>query len=118
MPLLQVCFYATFVLHSLLTAPLPPPENKYANAAEKYTEAIALNPTVAVYYSNRSLMHFKLELFGLAIEDANAAIALEPSFIKAYYRRASAYMSLMKFKEALKDLRTVRFDCCQFYLGF
>jgi serine/threonine-protein phosphatase 5 len=48
-----------------------------------------------------------LENYGYAISDAEEAIKLDPSFLKAYYRRASAYMALGKFKESLKDFRSV-----------
>jgi serine/threonine-protein phosphatase 5 len=46
---------------------------RYALAAEKYTEAIALCPT-AILYSNRAQALIMLESYGLAIEDANEAI--------------------------------------------
>eukprot|EP00158_Paraphelidium_tribonemae_P004415 Partr_v1_DN26742_c1_g1_i3_m8493 putative serine threonineprotein phosphatase len=49
----------------------------------------------------------KLENYGYAIRDADAALQLDPAFIKAYYRRASANMALSKFKESLKDFRMV-----------
>lgn len=49
----------------------------------------------------------KLESYGTAILDANAAIALDPTYIKSYYRRGSANFALGKVKEARKDFRTV-----------
>jgi serine/threonine-protein phosphatase 5 len=81
-------------------------QNKYALAAEKYTEAIKLNPT-AVYYANRAQAQIKLESYGSAIQDANEAIKLDPTYIKAYYRRASCYFVLGKLKEALRDFKAV-----------
>ena len=47
--------------------------HKYAAAAEKYSEAIVLNPT-AIFYSNRAQALIKLESYGLAIQDANEAL--------------------------------------------
>jgi serine/threonine-protein phosphatase 5 len=47
--------------------------NRFALAAEKYSDAIDLFPT-AVLYSNRAQAFIKLESFGLAIADADAAI--------------------------------------------
>jgi serine/threonine-protein phosphatase 5 len=79
---------------------------KYAAAAEKYTEAIELNPT-AIFYSNRAQALIKLESYGLAIQDANEALKLDPKYIKAYYRRGSANYALRKLKAALKDFKTV-----------
>mmetsp|Transcript_360 Transcript_360/g.353 ORF Transcript_360/g.353 Transcript_360/m.353 type:complete len:494 (-) Transcript_360:187-1668(-) len=79
---------------------------KYAQAAEKYTEAINLCPSV-IFYSNRALALIKLESFGAAISDANEAISLDPKYIKAYYRRGSANFALGKLKAALKDFKAV-----------
>ncbi|XP_043272772.1 serine/threonine-protein phosphatase 5 [Venturia canescens] len=79
----------------------------YNKAIELYTKAIALNPTVAVYYGNRSFAYLKTELFGYALSDASQAIELDRNYVKGYYRRAAAHMSLGKFKLALKDFETV-----------
>lgn len=83
------------------------PEQDYNKAIELYTEAINLNPTVAVYYSNRSFAYLKTECFGYALADASKAIELDNTYIKGFYRRAAAHMSLGKFKEALKDYEYV-----------
>ena len=80
--------------------------HKYPQAADKYTEAIALLPS-AIFYSNRAQALIKLESYGLAIEDANEALKLDPNYIKAYYRRGSASYAIGKLKEALKDFKTV-----------
>lgn len=86
----------------------PSAANKLQPAIDKYTEAIALNPTVAAYFSNRSLAYFKREFYGYAVADANSAIAIDPSFVKAYYRRAVANRALFHYQDAAKDLRAVR----------
>lgn len=80
----------------------------YEKAIEMYTKAIEMNPTVAAYYGNRSLAHLRTECFGYALEDASKALELDKNYIKGYYRRATAYMSLGKFKLALKDYETVK----------
>ena len=80
--------------------------HKYSQAAEKYSEAIAIMPT-AIFYANRAQALLKLESYGLAISDANEAIKLDPKYIKAYYRRGSANMALGKLKMALKDFQAV-----------
>uniref|UniRef100_T1IV53 Serine/threonine-protein phosphatase 5 n=1 Tax=Strigamia maritima TaxID=126957 RepID=T1IV53_STRMM len=82
-------------------------EKEFDNAASLYTEAINLNPNVAVYYGNRSFAYLKLECFGYALADATKAIELDRAYLKGYYRRAAAYMSLAKFKLALKDYEAV-----------
>lgn len=82
-------------------------EQDYDTAIDLYTKAIEVNPNVAVYYSNRSFAYLKTECFGYALSDASKAIELDKSYLKGFYRRATAYMSLGKFKEALKDYEYV-----------
>ncbi|KAI4497466.1 hypothetical protein M0802_007477 [Mischocyttarus mexicanus] len=79
----------------------------YEKAIELYTEAIKLNPNIALYYGNRSFAYLKTECFGYALADASKAIELDRNYLKGYYRRATAYMSLGKYKLALKDYQTV-----------
>lgn len=72
-----------------------------------YSKAIALNPYVPAYWTNRSFAYLKEEAYGFALRDASEAIAIDPSWIKAYYRRAAAHLALQHFKEALRDLAYV-----------
>ncbi len=72
---------------------------KYLEAVEFYRQAIDEEPS-AVLYGNRAFCHIKLENFGSAIADADAALALDPRYVKAYYRRGSAMLSLGKYKNA------------------
>lgn len=80
---------------------------KYPQAIELYTQCIQLNPNNAVYYANRSIAYLRSECFGYALADASKAIETDKSYLKAYYRRAAAYMSLGKYKLALKDYEGV-----------
>ncbi|XP_065051782.1 serine/threonine-protein phosphatase 5-like [Rhopilema esculentum] len=82
-------------------------DGKYDKAVEKYSIAIEKNPFVAAYYGNRSICHFRLECFGLALSDGNKSIELDKKYVKGYYRRASANMALGKFKQSLKDYEAV-----------
>ncbi|KAJ2758129.1 Palmitoyl-protein thioesterase 1, partial [Coemansia nantahalensis] len=77
----------------------------YAEAIEKYTEAIESDATVPAYYANRAQCHLRTEGYGAARDDADAALALDPGFIKGYYRRAAAYSFLGMLKEARADYR-------------
>lgn len=79
----------------------------YDKAIEFYSKAIELDPSVAVYYGNRSISYLKMECFGYALTDASKALELDKNYLKGYYRRATAYMSLGKFKQALRDYETV-----------
>ncbi|KDR10586.1 serine/threonine-protein phosphatase 5 isoform X2 [Zootermopsis nevadensis] len=79
----------------------------YNKAIDLYSKAIELNPSVAVYYGNRSIAYLKTECFGYALNDASKAIELDKTYVKGYYRRAGAHMSLGKFKLALRDYEAV-----------
>lgn len=60
-----------------------------------------------MYYANRSIANLRLENFGYALNDASKAIEIDKFYTKAYYRRAAAFMSLGKYKLALKDFEYV-----------
>lgn len=83
-------------------------EKDYENAIKYYTEALELNPSNAIYYSNRSLAYLRTECYGYALADATKALEIDKNYIKGYYRRATSNMALGKFKAALKDYETVR----------
>lgn len=82
-------------------------QKDWRKAIEFYDKAIELDPTQAVFYSNRAQSHIKMESFGFAIADATKAIELDPSYVKAYYRRAISYLAIVKHKDALKDFKAV-----------
>ncbi|KAF0989060.1 hypothetical protein HZS_6889, partial [Henneguya salminicola] len=75
----------------------------YYEGIELYSEAIELDPSKAVYYSNRSFCYEKVESYGLAVGDATKAIEIDPNMIKAYFRRAIANLSVGHLKLALDD---------------
>ncbi|XP_010770062.1 serine/threonine-protein phosphatase 5-like [Notothenia coriiceps] len=87
-------------------------EKDYENAIKYYSEALEVNPTNAVYYSNRSLAYLRTECYGYALADATKALEIDKNYIKGYYRRATSNMALGKFKAALKDYETVRNISC------
>ena len=55
---------------------------RYEEAIEHYTLALDLDPTVAVYYGNRSFAHLKMESYGFALMDASTALELDRTYIK------------------------------------
>ena len=57
---------------------------RYTEAIEWYSKAISLDPTVAVYYGNRSFAHLKLESYGYALSDATVALDIDRSYIKVH----------------------------------
>ena len=54
----------------------------YMEAIEWYSYAIEKDPTVAVYYGNRSFAHLKMESYGFALSDASTALDLDRTYIK------------------------------------
>lgn len=80
---------------------------KYLDAIRLYSEALEYTPTNAIVLSNRAQAFIKVENYGLAISDADAAILSDPSYAKGYYRRGSANFALNKNKAARKDFRSV-----------
>lgn len=85
--------------------------NKFSQAIDLYSQAIELNSSNAVYWANRAFAHTKLEEYGSAVQDATKAIEVDPKYTKGYYRRGAAYLSMGKYKEALKDFQQVKRIC-------
>lgn len=80
---------------------------KYLQAIRLYSEALEYTPTNAIVLSNRAQAFLKVENYGLAILDADAAILSDATYAKGFYRRASANFALNKFKSARKDFKAV-----------
>lgn len=76
----------------------------YKSALLNYSRAIRLNPSNAVFYSNRACVYLKLERYQETISDCTASIERLPS-IKAYARRASARAALKEYWKACADYR-------------
>lgn len=72
-----------------------------------YSDALEYSPTNAVILSNRAQAYIKVENYGLAMADADAALETDPNYAKAYYRRGSAQFALGHLKDAKKNFRKV-----------
>ncbi|KIM34136.1 hypothetical protein M408DRAFT_325639 [Serendipita vermifera MAFF 305830] len=72
----------------------------YASAIAAYTQAIALDPTNPVYYSNRAAAHSSANDHNSAVADAEKAIQVDPKFVKAYHRLGHAQYSLGSYDAA------------------
>ena len=66
----------------------------YLQAIGFYSEALEFSPTNAIILSNRAQAYIKVENYGLAMADADAALESDPNYAKAYYRRGSAQFAL------------------------
>ncbi|KAJ7124756.1 cytoplasmic protein [Mycena crocata] len=73
---------------------------QYDQAIEAYTQAIAIDPANAIYYSNRAAAYSSKGDHLSAVGDAEQAIAVDPKFIKAYSRLGHAQYSLADFPAA------------------
>lgn len=62
---------------------------QYDAAIEAYTKAIALDPSNAVYYSNRAAAYSSKNDHTSAIADAEKAIETDSGFVRAYHRLGS-----------------------------
>uniref|UniRef100_A0A1B0CKC6 Putative g-alpha gtpase interaction protein n=1 Tax=Lutzomyia longipalpis TaxID=7200 RepID=A0A1B0CKC6_LUTLO len=62
----------------------------FTTAVALYTDALALDPTNHILYSNRSAARLKQGQFQLALQDATKARELCPQWPKAYFRQGVA----------------------------
>lgn len=76
-------------------------------AVKKYTEAIAVLPTNAVYFANRAAAHSSLKAYEEAVKDAESAIKTDPSYSKGYSRLGYAKFALGRAEEALEAYKKV-----------
>ncbi|CAI5746480.1 unnamed protein product [Peronospora destructor] len=77
----------------------------YPIAVAKYTEAIELDPSNHVYFSNRSAANAGWGKFQEAVDDAAECIRINSQFVKGYHRHGVALKGLKKYDEALATLR-------------
>ena len=75
----------------------------YDRAIEEYTEAIELNPDLAIAYINRGAAYQCKGLFDRAIAEFTKAIELKPDFAIAYINRGAAHQYKGLFDHAIAD---------------
>ncbi|XP_033099521.1 tetratricopeptide repeat protein 28-like [Anneissia japonica] len=73
----------------------------YPRAITLYTEAIKLDPTNHILFSNRSAAYVKIKQYEDALQDATRAKELNPKWAKAYYRQGVALQCLGRHADAL-----------------
>ena len=80
---------------------------KYAEAAERYTAALLVDPenveVNVTLYTNRATAQFKCGKYAESIADCDAALEAQPRHLKATLRRAACRMELEAWKEAIAD---------------
>lgn len=94
-------------------------EHHFEKATELYSQAIDLHPT-AILYANRAMAAIRMENYGIAIQDAEAAIDLDPNYLKAFYRRGSANYALGKVRNNSCNIFLVHFlnFLCSKFINF
>ncbi|RHY35392.1 hypothetical protein DYB32_000163 [Aphanomyces invadans] len=75
-------------------------EKNYAEAIRLYTCALDLDPTNAIYLSNRSAAHLSNDSKTKALRDAEACIESKPNWWKGYMRKGAAEHALNRFDMA------------------
>lgn len=69
-------------------------------AIQTFSDAISLDPTNHVLYSNRSAAHLKDGRFHDAVNDADKAIEINSSWAEGYLRKGAALSAFEIFDEA------------------
>eukprot|EP00588_Corethron_pennatum_P007659 CAMPEP_0194297978 /NCGR_PEP_ID=MMETSP0169-20130528/59910_1 /TAXON_ID=218684 /ORGANISM="Corethron pennatum, Strain L29A3" /LENGTH=280 /DNA_ID=CAMNT_0039047909 /DNA_START=769 /DNA_END=1611 /DNA_ORIENTATION=- len=77
----------------------------FDSAVASYTEAIELDRTNHVFFSNRSASYGGLSEWSKSAADARECIKLCPLFIKGYYRLVTALIELNDIDDALRVVR-------------
>ena len=76
----------------------------YAEALEKYTEAVLAAEPSALLLANRATCLFKLGNYTAAVRDCDAALARNPDSAKSLRIRGEANLKMENYHEARKDL--------------
>ncbi|MBI1786852.1 MAG: tetratricopeptide repeat protein [Acidobacteria bacterium] len=74
-----------------------------AQAVDRFSMAIQLDPNFAAAYLNRGLVYQALAKYELAVQDFTWAIEQEPQNALFYWRRAKAHFGLRHYEEAMVD---------------
>jgi tetratricopeptide (TPR) repeat protein len=86
-------------------------EKRYADAVQKYSQAIEARPTDHVFWANRAASYLELNEAEKALADAIESARLEPRYMKAHFRQGLAYVRLDRGAEAVAALeRAVAID--------
>lgn len=75
--------------------------NKPEQAVECYSNAIRIDPSNAIYFSNRAAAYSMMGEHFKALDDAKQSCALNPSYSKAFNRLGKAHLALGEPEEAV-----------------
>lgn len=81
-------------------------EGDLQKALTLFSEAIKLNPCVAILYAKRASVYIKMQKPNAAIRDCDKAIKINPDSAQPYKWRGKAHRLLGHWEKAAKDLAT------------
>ncbi|KAJ8251600.1 hypothetical protein GJAV_G00223080 [Gymnothorax javanicus] len=81
-------------------------EGELEQALGLFTEAIKLNPRLAILYAKRASVLIRMQKPNAAIRDCDQAIAINPDSAQPYKWRGKAHRLLGHWEEAARDLAT------------
>ena len=79
---------------------------KHGAALDKYTAAIAHNPSSAILYANRAAAHINLGQYSKAEADCRSSISIDATYGKAHYRLGQALLQQKRPEEAIAAFDT------------
>uniref|UniRef100_A0A8D2LRB7 ST13 Hsp70 interacting protein n=1 Tax=Varanus komodoensis TaxID=61221 RepID=A0A8D2LRB7_VARKO len=79
-------------------------EGELQKAIDLFTEAIKLNPHLAILYAKRASVFVKMQKPNAAIRDCDRAIQINPDSAQTYKWRGKAHRLLGHWEEAARDL--------------
>ncbi|WP_350340306.1 tetratricopeptide repeat protein [Paraflavitalea speifideaquila] len=71
-------------------------------AVKAHTQAIAINPKAARYYTNRGVLALLKQSFDEANNDCSQAIELDPDNVAARFNRGEAYKATSQYDRLMK----------------
>lgn len=80
-------------------------ERKFDEAIDMYTQAILLNPMMALFFAKRGQCFLKSNKPNACIRDCNAALEKNPDSAAAYKFRGRAHRLLGHWEDSARDLR-------------
>lgn len=73
-------------------------------ASEKFTQAIELEPSNHILYSNRSAVYAAQSEYQKALDDANKATEIKPDWAKGWARKGAALRGLGDLRKSYLSL--------------
>jgi len=79
--------------------------NNFKKAIKHYTDAIGVDPSDHIFYSNRSACYASLGQYREALEDGEKCVKLAPDWAKGYTRKGLAEFGLGKYEDAAETYK-------------